>query len=617
MRHLLLGALLLILALGVQAQTNLQLDSIIIQDSRIETAYQNQNRNIAILTQQEIASLPVHSVSELLAYVSGVDLRQRNVGGVQADISIDGSTFDEVLILVNGVKMSDPQTGHHVLSLPIPLSAIDHIEIIRGPAARTYGVNALAGAVNIVTRQPKQNGIYAEAYAGSSFQKDSLDGLRSAGGVNAAWALHGKSISQLLSVSHDAGNGFRYNTAYTTTKAFYSNRLQLDKKNSVELMGGYLNNDFGASLFYAAPNDLEANEHVQTTFASILHNLQVNPKLRLSPRISYRYNKDDYIYVRQKPELYHNIHETNALTAELQSSLQVKKGTIGAGIEYRMEEINSSNLGHWQRNNLGLYAEYAHAFSKSLNMTAGLYGNYNSDFGWKVYPGLDFGYRFAPRWRLFINASSGQRLPTYTDLYYQGPGNLGNASLQPEFAVGSAAGVQYTGAQFHAKASYFYRQTSEFIDWVKDSVGEKWQPQNFQSVDFHGATLSLQYELGQILHLPHSKDLQLGLSYTYLDAALDAPSGKISKYRIDALRHQLVSSLSASFLHHFQFQVNYRYQCRMNAGDYSLVDARLSYLIAKWTVYADGSNLLDTKYEEINSIPMPGRWMTIGVRMRL
>src|SRR5690606_12287921 len=116
------------------------------------------------------------SVNELLSYVAGVDLRQRGPFGTQSDVSIDGSTFDQVLVLINGVKMSDPQTGHHLTNVPIPLSSIDHIEILRGPAARIYGVNALAGAINIITRVPAQTEVSAQVYTGSSFKTDTATG---------------------------------------------------------------------------------------------------------------------------------------------------------------------------------------------------------------------------------------------------------------------------------------------------------------------------------------------------------------------------------------------------------------------------------------------------------
>lgn len=587
------------------------LDSVTIRENRITEPYSRQNRNIEIMDARQIKALPVKTVNELLSYVAGVDLRQRGPVGTQADVSIDGSTFDQVLVLINGVKMSDPQTGHHVLNVPIPLSAIDHIEVVRGPAARTYGVNALAGAINIVTKTPVNNEVFAQAYAGSNFTQDTASGQTYFGwGAQASAALAGKNQSHILSVAHDEGNGYRYNTAYSAYRLFYQNRTTINSKNSIEAIGGYINNDFGANGFYAAPADAEATEKVQTALGSIKYNYQPTNKIRISPRISYRYNNDDYIFIRQKPAVYHNIHETNVLTGELQSTIRLKKGTIGAGVEYRNENINSTNLGKRFRNNLGIYAEYKHYFSDRLNAGAGVYANKNSDYDWEIFPGIDAGYIFATNWKLFANATSGQRLPTYTDLYYKGPVNIGNAQLRPEYANYAEGGVQYSKANLFARASYFYRRSTDFIDWVRALPADPWQPQNFQTVNTQGITLLTHYQLAK----SSNYDVVLNANYTYLNPLIDAPTTELSKYAIEALRHQATVKVTSVLWKHVQVNAVYRYLYRINANDYTLVDLRIGYTIKDILIYADVNNLLNTQYKEVGAVPMPGRWFTLGAR---
>lgn len=587
------------------------LDSVTIRENRITEPYSRQNRNIEIMDARQIKALPVKTVNELLSYVAGVDLRQRGPVGTQSDVSIDGSTFDQVLVLINGVKMSDPQTGHHILNVPIPLSAIDHIEVVRGPAARTYGVNALAGAINIVTKTPVNNEVFAQAYAGSNFTQDTATGETYSGwGAQASAALAGKNQSHILSVAHDEGNGYRYNTAYSTYRLFYQNRTTINDKNSIEAMGGYINNDFGANGFYAAPADAEATEKVQTALGSIKYNYQPTDKITISPSVSYRYNNDDYIFIRQKPAVYHNIHETNVLTGELQSTVRLKKGTIGAGVEYRNEDINSTNLGKRFRNNLGIYAEYKHYFSDKLNAGAGVYANKNSDYDWELFPGIDAGYVFATNWKLFANATSGQRLPTYTDLYYKGPVNIGNAQLRPEYAHYAEGGLQYSKANLFARAAYFYRRTTDFIDWVRTLPADPWQPQNFQTVNTQGITLLTHYQLAK----SSNYDVALNANYTYLNPVIDAPTTELSKYAIEALRHQATIKVTSVLWKHLQVNAAYRYLYRINANDYTLVDLRLGYTVKNILIYADVNNLLNTQYKEVGAVPMPGRWFTLGAR---
>lgn len=615
MKKIVLLLSLVSLAVASRAQMAAdELDSVMVRENRLSTPYAKQNRNLQILDRKAVQTLPVKSTAELLSYLGGVDLRQRGPWGSQGDVSLDGSTFDQVLVLVNGVKMSDPQTGHHLLNLPIPLSSIERVEVLHGPAARVYGVNALAGAINIVTRIPDHNEVSGQVYSGSSFTKDTSNGDLFLGwGAQAAGTIVAKNTSHTLSIAHDQGNGYRYNTGYDATRAWYQNSIRISDKDRIEAMGGYIHNKFGASLFYAAPGDKESEETVQSAAGSVAFTHQER-KWRITPRLSYRYNKDDYIYIRQKPEVYHNIHETNVLTAELNSSYQFRHGTAGAGVEWRKEDIRSNSLGKRDRDNLGLYAEYKHYFSDKLNAGAGVYANHNSDFGWQVFPGADVGYSFLPGWKAFANAGTGQRLPTYNDLYYKGPVNIGNDQLQPELASYAEAGLQYRSRIFSAQLSYGYRHISDFIDWTRLSAAAPWQPHNFQDVNTQVTSFRADYELSR--HLSWSSDYQLSLhgSYTYLNPAVETPSESLSKYAVEALRHQGIATARALLWQQVQLSVSARYQQRINVNDYTLMDARVGYQWKQFLFYADANNIFDKQYREISTVPLPGRWVAAGVR---
>jgi vitamin B12 transporter len=597
---------------------SIEMDSVIIESNRIKEAYSRQNRNVQILDSKQIRSLPVKSVNELLSYLGGVDMRQRGVAGVQGDVSIDGSTFDQVLVLVNGVKMSDPQTGHHLMNLPIPLNAIHHIEVLRGPAARIYGLNAMAGAINIVTKVPQQNSITAQLYGGSSFDTDSATGHQYYNtGIQLSGNVSARNHQHILGGAIDNGNGYRHNTAYESYRLFYQNNIRLNDRNSIEAMAGFMSSDFGANAFYSAPGDKESKEKVQNAVGSIAYNYKPADNVTIRPRISYRYNNDDYIYIRQKPAVYHNYHETEVATGEVQSTIQLGKGIIGAGVEYRNEEIVSTNLGERWRNNTGIYAEYKHYFSDKLNASAGVYANYNSDYQWQLFPGADIGYRFIKGWKLFANANVGQRLPTYTDLYYKGPTNIGNALLQPEYAYQAEGGLQFEHHYMQAQATYFYRRSTDFIDWVRAVETSPWQPRNFQDVNVNGIALQADYNIGEQAGMADGCALSLNLNYTYLATEIEKPTTDVSKYTIEALKHQLNVSARSMFFNKLQVNVNGRYLCRINKNDYTLLDARVGYVIRKLTIYADVNNILGTQYKEIATVPLPGRWLTFGVRATL
>lgn len=593
----------------------LNIDSVVIRENRLQLPYNQQNRDIQVIGKNEIRNLPVKSVNELLAYVAGVDIRQRGPWGSQADVSIDGSTFDQVLVLVNGVRMSDPQTGHNMMNLPVPLTAIECIEVLRGAAARTYGTNALAGAINIVTRTPEKNTIEAQAYAGSSFDKDTSNGKTFMGwGIQAAASIAGKRQAHILSVGHDEGNGYRYNTDYNSNRIFYQNTITLNSKNKILAMGGYTSNKFGTSLFYAAPNDVEATETVQTALGSIAWQYKPNERLSITPRINLRYNKDDYIYIRQKPEVYHNIHETNTITGDVNATYQLSKGTIGAGVEYRREAIVSNSLGKRNRENIGAFAEYRHRFSDKLNASAGVYLNSNSNYGTQLLPGADIGYKLHRNWKLFASGGAGQRQPTYTDLYYKGPANIGNDTLNMEQSVYGEGGIEYHHSFFTIRGSYGYRHISDFIDWARATDKDPWQPQNFGIMNTEILSFRSTIDVSKAMKLTEDYKIGLTLSYTYLNPSVKVVNEVKTKYNIEALRHQAIANANALLWQTLQLGVGVRYQQRLSANDYTLVDARIGYKWKSFLFYIDGNNLLNTNYREVGAVPLPGRWMSIGAR---
>eukprot|EP01133_Synstelium_polycarpum_P003113 gene3113-3564_t len=554
-----------------------KLNEVIVKENRIQLPFSKQNRNIWILDKEKIKSLPARSVAELLSYVSGVDVRQRGPGGQQADISIDGGTFDETLVLINGVKVSDPQTGHNMMNLPITMDDIDHIEVLRGSASRIYGINALTGAINIVTRTPQSTGLSAGVFTGSSFKKNEATGKTFA---NYSLQAHGnlvlKGSSHLLSLGQEAGNGYRYNTAFNNQKVYYQGKMAVGKTDQLDVMAGYTHNNFGANGFYSAPGDKESEETVKTTLASVAYNTKITENWTMVPRISYRNNVDDYLYIKQSPDKFHNHHQTNVFDAELNNTIQTKIGTFGLGLEGRTENINSTNLGKRDRTNAGLFGEYKFEPLKRLLVNVGAYANYNSDYGWQAFPGLDLGYNFYGNWRAFANLGTGQRLPTYTDLYYKGPTNIGNDQLQPEKSKYAETGVKFNQQGFAFNVSYFFRRISNFIDWVKASQTDPWQPQNFSQVDTKGFTLSADYALKS-----NSPDvlsgLRLGTSYTHLEPSFKTTleSAKFSRYALESLRNQVSGTLNAEFCNLLSITLTARYNQRINYKDYTVLDTSM------------------------------------------
>lgn len=619
------GMLLLSTGSWAQNEQNTVLDNVTVLSNRLDIPLSQQNRNVMILSKEEISKLPARSVNELLAYVAGVDIRQRGPNGSQADISMDGGGFDQTLILVNGVKMSDPQTGHNMMNLPVSLSAIQRIEILKGAAARIYGVNAMMGVINIVTQSPMETGVEAAVYAGSSFQKDdSTQQTYMNYGANAVASFSAnEQLGNQLSLGMDKGNGYRYNTAYQNVKLMYNGVYAPSKQATFNVMGGYVNNDFGANLFYAAPKDKEATEQVQVAVGSISGKIKASDKWTIMPLLSYRYGKDDYIFIRQKPEVYRNIHETNTFDFLLNNTVALGKGTLGIGLNYRAEQINSTNLGKNTRDNYGLFAEYRYVFCEQFDASVGAFANYNSVYGFKLYPSLDLGWQIKPELRLYANVGTGQRLPTFTDLYYKGPSNIGNPDLAPEWATTAELGLKYAESGLRAQLSGFYRQGIDFIDWTRTDSLQPWQPQNYARVQ----TLGLNAQVSYLWHISNEVKANLNTAYTYLNPKMDNEAGTAqSKYAINSLAHQWIAGVELLVGKGLSLSVKNRYLSRLNTPEtsgayrlrsYNLLDARVAYNWNRFGIYADVNNINNVQYIETGVVPLPGRWVTLGLKCKL
>lgn len=584
-----------------------------ILDNRLNTPLSKENRNIYVLSKSEINKLPARSLQDVLQYASGIDLRQRGPFGTQADISMDGGSFEQTLILLNGAKIMDHQTAHNALNLPIPLEAIDRIEVVRGPAARVYGNNSLTGVINIVTRQPKKTGVYANTYFGTNFKKDSedTDDTYTSRGVQLGANLAKETHQHQLYVSHDWGNGYRYNTAYENNKLYYQGNFQFDDANSLVASYGYVKNGFGSNGFYASPGDKNSKELVETTLVNIQSKHQLSDRISLAPRVSYRYNFDDYRYYKNDLNKARSLHYSNSISGEVNSTYQLNKGQIGVGVEYRNEQISSTSIKNHTRDNVGFYAEYKTDITPKLNVNIGTYVNYNSQYGWQAFPGIDASYAVNSNLKLMVNAGTSQRIPSFTDLYLdQRPGNIGNANVESEKAFQTEIGFKYNKRNWTFNAYYFYRSITDFIDWVRLTSNEPWQAQNFGDLRTHGFNTKVSY----LANLSANQSLKFSLSYSYLDPEFKNVDDQYnSKYKIESLKHQLINTIDYS-IGRTTLSVANRYNTRQSYKSYWITDARINHSFKNnLSIYFDAQNIFNTTYNEAGAIPLPTTWMSLGI----
>ena len=587
----------------------IELENLVIKGNRISTPFNESSRNINIITKKNISRLPIHSIPEALMYVPGVDIRQRGPMGVQSDIGIRGGTFEQTLILINGIKLTDPQTGHHSLNVPVNLGNISQIEILKGPGARIYGQNAFSGAVNFITSIPEKR------YAGIHL----LGGQNGLFGGRLDVALPGK-FGNFISISRDVSDGYRHNTDFKINNAFYQSSINLyDGK--FEILGGISDRKFGANGFYASPDFTEQYEEVTTSVLSIGYRRKIN-NLLITPRIYWRGNRDNYFFVRSQPEIYENLHITHVGAVELNSSWLNALGQTGLGVEFRHESINGdwvrngeqtkSNLNGFSRKSVGVFMEHQFKISK-FDITPGVYINYYSDFDLNFFPGIDVGYSISKDFRLYGNIGKSYRIPTFYDMYYQSPVEQGNPGLRPEDALSYELGLRYINRYINLEINWFYQDASELIDWVAIPVTDTtfiWSASNFSNINRVGIEIAGQLNMENILRNNFLRSMMI--SYNFIDSDLQEKE-ITSRYVLENLRHQVnfgVDHMIAwQIYHHFKVRFNQR----EDETSYWVLDSKLYWDSQMGhTVFLEVTNLADTHYKEIMT-PMPGRWFRAGI----
>lgn len=601
MKKTLVSVMLLALA-SISAQENAHnIAEVVVQGKFMDLPLKKINENIIIIGQKEIQNTPFQSIDEILQQHAGLDIRKRGGNGVQSDVSIRGGSFDQVLVLINGIRMNDSQTGHNTMTLPIDLDNVAQIEVVKGPAARRFGQNAYAGVINIVTKthQGKNVKISAE---GGDFGSYQLGFSANAGN---------EKFSQSIGINTAHSEGYRYNTDFDIRNIFYHNQLNI-KDGKINLQAGFVEKKFGANGFYGNATAKDQYEEVQTSIVSVAYQQKLGD-FRFNTNAYWRRGQDMYLWIKHRPEVYRNMHIGNNVGGEVSGSYQSELGTTSAGVELRKEFLVSTNLG--ERNRFVTQAFFEHHFAffgDKLQVSPGIsWANFSTN-GNFFYPAVSAGFNFNDEHKIYGNVAKIHRIPSFTDLYYTSRAEIGNPSLLPENAISSEIGYRFHNKNLTAKVSGFLRNSNNAIDWIKYSPAGKWEAQNIGKMETKGVELEFNHRANDWLNY--------SVGYTFIDNQRKNTEQFASKYALNNLKHQLVANLETRFLKHFSNQLTYRYHQRLNLDSYHLLDGKLSFHKNNYKLYLLVNNITNTQYSETGvdvPVPMAGRWFHIGMNYNI
>lgn len=617
-------------------ETSVELEEIEVTASRAPITLNQATKIVTVISAREIAAAPVTSIQDLLEYTAGVDVRQRGEGGTQADISIRGGTFDQIAVLLNGINLSNPQTGHYSFDLPVNLSDIERIEVISGPSSRIFGASAFAGAINIITKPGNGNTITTDNYAG----------------MHKLWKLEAginhvaRNFGQRLSAGYASSGGYIDNTDFKQLNLFWQSEVKSEEAD-FQFQAGYNDKGYGANSFYSAayPNQYDKTRRFFVSAGGETHG-----KIRFTPKVYWTRHFDRYELFRSDPaEWYtgHNYHETEVFGANLNASANWKLGRTTTGIEFRNEGVRSNVLGKPMsepadvpferegqylksdnRSNISYFLEH-NVLLSHFTLSVGVLANYNSALnqGVHFYPGVDASYRIADDVRLYGSWNRALRMPTFTDLYYEGKTNKGNPDLKPEESEAFEVGTKYSTHFLRAHIAGFYRKGKNMIDWVKERPEDIWESQNLTKVDNLGFETNISISPRELLNERFFIQ-KLEVGYAFIHQNKDS-EGYISNYALDYLKHKFTAQLSHSIWKGFSAAWYLRWQDRAGSyiryenlkpayeepyAPYCLVDLKVNWQHEALNVYAELNNLFNTTYYDLGNIPQPSIWFKVGFR---
>ena len=611
------------------------LDDVEVTGSRAPLALGQAARMVTVLSRDEIQAAPVQSINDLLKMAVGVDVRQRGPIGAQTDVGIRGGTSEQITILLNGINICDPQTGHNAFDLPCDISDIERIEVLEGPAGRVYGTSSLMGAINIVTKDGRSKMAEVRVEGGS------FGYLSTAGRIALTSRL--LPLTSQLSTSYTRSDGYQraksgaLNSDYSGGKVYYQGGYNT-KDIRIGWHAGLSIKGFGSNTFYSAKFD---EQYEKTTKIYTAIKGETKGWFHFSPSIYWNRSYDRFELIREtEDKVPFNYHRTDVFGVNLNSYFDWQLGRTALGAEFRNEDIVSGNLGEplnkpihisgtdrdylygLNRSNLSFHLEH-NILLKRFTLSAGFIAVKNTwnQMPFTLYPGVDASYRIGDNWKVYASYNSSLRMPSFTELYYSVGGHKADKYLKPEELRAVEGGIKYAGQWLTMKASIFHHHSRDMIDWVRDTREQDapWQSVNLTKVNTFGQEVTLASQFSPFT---------LQLSYCHLHQSKDVPDYLQSQYSLEYLRHKVTAQLQMHIAERLNLTVNYRWQDRMGSytdtdgqiqsyHPYSIVDCRLAWNADTYSLYMEANNLFSKKYVDYGNVPQPGTWLMAGFKYNL
>ncbi|OGX89417.1 hypothetical protein BEN47_07200 [Hymenobacter lapidarius] len=628
------------------ADSSRALREVTVYASRLSQPLNQTGRAVTVISGASIARYPVNSIDDLLRCLPALEVQSRGPFGAQADVSLRGSTFNQVLFLLDGMRLNDPLSGHFGAYLPITPAEIEQIEIIRGAGAALYGPDAVGGVINIVTKTFAATERRDEAELTSTTMRGewnlwhtntggflAKNKLRVGGGI-----LLNTTDGQLRAAPSKLRSDANLKT-YSLSAAY-----ELAPKLSVAARASLDRRDYNAQYFYTTNPADQARETTNRDWYQGQVRYQHNERARTEAQFSTSRSTDYYVFTPTSVASDHLMHYTNLLLSHQQQVGDKVRATLGTQADRRA--VRSNDRGNHAQWHYAAFGVVAVTPTPGLALTGGLRLDHDQAYGTELVPQLNVSQQIGEV--LTVRGAIGRaiRAPDFTERYTSNgragivPNgfNVGNPELQAERTLNYEAGVDYRPLPgLTAKATYFLRKGNNQIDYVPVSGAQVIEATGLANLNaartyrfaqnlFDVTTQGMETELTAAHQLTSSTRFDGSVGYTYVKVT---NAENIASQYLANIARQVISGTVGLSTKRVNGSVSGLWKQRnasavaaigrAQAAEYMVFNARLEVALLPQRLWLTGQvqNLFNEQYSDLLGAQMPNRWLMGGVRLAL
>jgi len=635
MRLLLIASLLPLSILSNAQQSGSDLDPVTVTATLQPLPSSRTGRNITAIPGSYFNKLPIHSIDELLRFIPGVEVQQRGPAGSQSDIVLRGGTFQQVLVILDGLRLNDPTTGHFNSYIPIAPGEIEKIEVLKGASSAIYGSEAVGGVINIITKSfaAKRNQDKRALSASATVGEYSLFNA-SAGGY---WQKKNTAIAAGVLTNNSDGQPQRGTTGFFNNHtASISLKQFLDDHWSFSIRSAYDQRKFSAQNFYTTFVSDTANEKVTTSWNQARIDFQKG-KHAVYFDAGYKAVRDIYQY---NPHSIANDNHSNLLQLLLTDHFKLNAKTIiSSGLQYQDRKIKSNDRGNHSLNQVAAFI-ILHQKIKEFTFNPSIRIDYSEIRGIEFVPQINLSYHLQ---KFQLRASAGktirdadftERYNNYNKVFVSG-GSIGNPDLTSEGSFSYEAGADFfaTGS-FKISATAFQRRHTQLIDWVTTPYSEMPRKDNLSPTGTYALAKNIakvnttgvetDFQFNQSFNKNSRLFSGLGLLWLYSESDNSVPSFYVSSHArflantyIQYISKRFSVSATAIYKNRKPQQASaINAEVEENCFLMNIQGSVLCFS-QKLSAFVEVDNLFNSSCADLLGSKLPGRWLMGGIKLTL